>query len=59
MLARLEQAFGWHGRFLSNASHELRTPLTVARGQLEPLEQELETAEARRSLAATVDELDP
>lgn len=58
MLERLEEAFLSQRRFLSDASHELRTPLTVIRGQLELLDQEIRSLEARRSLAVAVDELD-
>jgi signal transduction histidine kinase len=58
MLASLEEAFRSQRRFLSDASHELRTPLTVARGQLELLAQELQSADARGSLAVAVDEID-
>jgi two-component system OmpR family sensor kinase len=58
MLGRLEEAFLSQQRFLSDASHELRTPLTVIRGQLELLDQEIRSLEARRSLAVAVEELD-
>jgi len=58
MLASLEEAFRSQRRFVSDASHELRTPLTVARGQLELLAQELQSADARGSLAVAVDEID-
>lgn len=58
MLARLDEAFRSHRRFLSDASHELRTPLQVARGQLELLEEGLRGAEARRSLAVATEELE-
>ncbi|MGH2769622.1 MAG: ATP-binding protein [Actinomycetota bacterium] len=58
MLERLEEAFLSQQRFLSDASHELRTPLTVIRGQLELLDREIRSLEARRSLAVAVEELD-
>lgn len=58
MLASLEDAFRSQRRFVSDASHELRTPLTVARGQLELLAQDLQSADARGSLAVAVDEID-
>lgn len=58
MLARLEEAFRSQQRFLSDASHELRTPLTVARGQLELVQQEIRSVDARNRVAIAVEELD-
>jgi len=58
MLSRLQDAFRAQQRFLSDASHQLRTPLTVARGHLELLQQELTTAQGRRSLGIATAELD-
>jgi signal transduction histidine kinase len=58
MLARLERSFRTQQRFLADASHELRTPLTVARGQLELLAAELDSADQQRSVAVTTGELD-
>ena len=58
MLARLEESFRSQRRFVADASHELRTPLTVIRGQLELLEEEIRTADGRRSLALATEELD-
>jgi two-component system, OmpR family, sensor kinase len=58
MLGTVEDGFRSQQRFVSDASHELRTPLTVARGQLELLSHELESARAREELGAAVDELD-
>ena len=58
MLERLQEAFASQQRFLSDASHELRTPLTVLQGRLELLQQEVDTAEAERSLALAGDEVE-
>lgn len=58
LLSQLQDAFGAQRRFLSDASHQLRTPLTVARGHLELLQQELTTAQGRRSLGIATAELD-
>ena len=57
MLERLQEAFSSQQRFLSDASHELRTPLTVLQGRLELLQQEVDSAEAERSLALAGDEV--
>jgi signal transduction histidine kinase len=58
MLERLEQGFRSQQRFVADASHELRTPLAVARGHLELLQQQLDDAATKRSLAVATEELD-
>ncbi len=59
MLARLEGAFAETRRFSADAAHELRTPLTALKGGLEvALRAERSTAEYRRVLAASLDEVD-
>ena len=39
MIARLDETFQHHRRFLADASHELRTPLTILRSELEAMVQ--------------------
>jgi two-component system OmpR family sensor kinase len=58
MLARLEKAFVWRRRFLSDASHELRTPVTIARGQLELISFDRSRIDNERSVAVALEELD-
>ncbi len=58
MLSRLEKAFVWRRRFLSDASHELRTPVTIARGQLELITFDRSRSDNERSVAVALEELD-
>jgi two-component system OmpR family sensor kinase len=58
MLSRLEKAFVWRRRFLSDASHELRTPVTIARGQLELISFDRSRVDNERSVAVALEELD-
>jgi signal transduction histidine kinase len=58
MLSRLEKAFVWRRRFLSDASHELRTPVTIARGQLELIAFDRSRSDNERSVAVALEELD-
>jgi signal transduction histidine kinase len=58
MLSRLEKAFVWRRRFLSDASHELRTPVTIARGQLELISFDRSRLDNERSVGVALEELD-
>lgn len=59
MISRLDEAFQYKRRFLTDASHELRTPLTVLRGELEGMVQDPRIAlEFRERMGSSLEEVE-